>query len=69
MAAAQRIEACRHGEDKLLKFTANIRMGKRGDLSDFEHAVVDVFQKLLIYWDLRPQTISRVCRERSEKTQ
>lgn len=29
--------------------------------------MVDVFRKLLICWDLRPQTVSRVCRERSEK--
>ena len=44
-------------------------MGKKGDLSDFEHGmVVGVFQKLLIHWDFHAQLeISRVYREWSER--
>ncbi len=36
MAATQCIYASRCGEDDLLKFKPSIRMGKKGDLSDFE---------------------------------
>ncbi len=64
----QQLNAFRHLD--LLKFEPSIRMGKKGDLSDFEHGMVVgarrlvwVFQ-LLIYWDT---TISRVYREWSEK--
>ncbi len=62
MAATQCIYASRCGEDDLLKFKPSIRMGKKGDLSDFERAMfvgarraVWVFQKLLIYWDFHAQ--------------
>lgn len=37
MAATQ---AFRHGQDDPLKFKLSIRMGKKGDLSDFESDVV-----------------------------
>ncbi len=39
MAATQCIYASRCGEDDLLKFKLSIRMGKKGDLSDFERAM------------------------------
>lgn len=32
--------AGRYGQDNLLKFTRRIRIGKKGDSSDFEHGVV-----------------------------
>lgn len=40
MAATQYISACRHGHDDLLRFKTGIRMGKKGDASDFEHGMV-----------------------------
>ncbi len=40
MAATQCIYASRCGEDDLLKFKPSIRMGKKGDLSDFERGRV-----------------------------
>ncbi len=40
MAATQCIQASRCGEDDLLKFKPSIRMGKKGDLSDFERGMV-----------------------------
>ncbi len=40
MAATQCIEASRCGKDHLLKFKPSIRMGKKGDLSDFERGMV-----------------------------
>ncbi len=40
MAAMQCIYASRCGEDDLLKFKPSIRMGKKGDLSDFERGLV-----------------------------
>ncbi len=40
MAATQCIYASRCGEDDLLKFKPSIRMGKKGDLSDFECGMV-----------------------------
>ncbi len=40
MAATQCIQASRCGEDDLLKFNPSIRMGKKGDLSDFERGMV-----------------------------
>ncbi len=40
MAATQCIQASRCGEDDVLKFKPNIRMGKKGDLSDFERGMV-----------------------------
>ena len=36
----QCIQACRHGQDDLLKFKLSIRMGKKGELSDFECGMV-----------------------------
>ncbi len=40
MAATQCIKASRCGEDNVLKFKPSIRMGKKGDLSDFERGMV-----------------------------
>ncbi len=40
MAAIQCIKASRCGEDDLLKFKPSVRMGKKGDLSDFERGMV-----------------------------
>ncbi len=40
MAVAQCILASRCGEDDLLKFKPSIRMGKKGDLGDFEPGMV-----------------------------
>ena len=40
MAATQCITSSRRGEDDLLKFKPSIRMGKKGDLSDFERGMV-----------------------------
>ncbi len=40
VAATQCISAHRHGQDDLLKFKPSIRMGKKGDLSDFECGMV-----------------------------
>ncbi len=40
MTATQCILASRCGEDDLLKFKLSIRMGKKGDLSDFECGMV-----------------------------
>ncbi len=44
----------------MLKFKPSIRMGKKGDLSDFERGMVVgarrlvwVFKTLLIYWDFQ----------------
>lgn len=48
----------------LLKFKPIIRMGKRGDISDFEHnMVVGVRRagpnmKLLVYWDFHRKIIN-----------
>jgi len=33
------INTSRHGQDNLLKFKLSMRMGKKGDFSDFEHVV------------------------------
>ncbi len=40
MAATQCIEASRCGEDDFLKFKPSKRMGKKGDLSDYERGMV-----------------------------
>ncbi len=40
MAATRCIWASRCGEDDVLKFKPSIRMGKKGDLSDFERGMV-----------------------------
>ncbi len=40
MASTQCFKASRCGKDDLLKFKPSIRMGKKGDLSDFEHGMV-----------------------------
>ncbi len=40
MAVTQCISASRCGEDNLLKFKPSIKMGKKGDLSDFERGTV-----------------------------
>lgn len=37
LGATQCNKACRHGQEDLLQFKPNIRMGKKEDLSDFEH--------------------------------
>lgn len=40
MAAAQYIQGCRHSQDNLLEFKMNIRMGKKGDFTEFERSIV-----------------------------
>ncbi len=70
MAATQCIYASRGGKDDLLKFKPIIRMGKKGDLIDFECGMVVGARraglKLQIYWDFHAQP-SRVYRKWSEK--
>ena len=57
----------------LLKFQWSIRMGKKGDLSDFECGLVVgarqfwAFQKLVTYWDFHVQPSLGFKGERSEK--
>ncbi len=49
----------RCGEDHLLKFKPSIIIGKKGDISDFEHGMfvgargagLSIKKKMLIYWD------------------
>ena len=44
----QQLNAFSHidmGQDDLLKFKPSIRMGKKGDLSDFEHDMVVVYRR------------------------
>ncbi len=65
--------ASRCGEEELLKFKLSIRMGKKGDLSDFECGMVVGARRADLSIsktaDLLPfsQTISKVYRELSEK--
>ncbi len=74
MAATRYISASICGEDDLLKFKPSIRMGKEGDLSDFECGMVvgakraDMsISKTADLLGFSRTTISRVYRERSEK--
>ncbi len=62
------------GEDKLLKFKPSIRMGKKGDLRDFEHGMVVgarqaglSISKIADLLEFSRRTNSRVYREWSEK--
>ncbi len=62
---------CRCGEDDLLKFKPNIRMGKKGDLSDFERGMVVGVRRAALrisktadLLGFSRTTISRVYRER-----
>ncbi len=62
------------GEDNLLKFKPSIRMGKKGDLSDFEHGMVVgarqaglSISKITDLLEFSRRTNSRVYREWSEK--
>ncbi len=66
--------ASRCGEEELLKFKPSIRMGKKGDLSDFERGMVVGARRADLSIsktaDLLPfsqTTISKVYRELSEK--
>ncbi len=74
MAASQCIWASRCGEDDLLKFKQSIRMGKKGDLSDFERGMVVgdrraglSISKTAGLLGFSPATISRVYKEWSKK--
>lgn len=63
MAATQCIKACGCDGDDLLKSKESIRIGKKGDLSDFDCGTVVgcrrcVGHKLLIYWDCLTNTAS-----------
>ena len=40
MAATKWIKACRHGQELQLFFRSNVRMGKKCDLSDFDHGMI-----------------------------
>lgn len=59
MAATQGTDACRHGQDGLLRYKPSIRIGKKGDLSDIAWLLVpgwsEYFQKLLINLDFHKQ--------------
>ncbi len=74
MAATQSIYSSRCGEDDLLKFKPSIRMGKKGDLRDFERGMVVGVRRTGLsisqtadLLGFSHTTISRVYRECSEK--
>ncbi len=74
MAATQCIWASRCGEDYLLKFKLSIKMGKKGDLNDFERGMVVgawwaafSISKTADLLGFSCSTISRVYREWFEK--
>lgn len=73
MAATQCIKPCGRDGDDLLKSKESIRIGKKGDLSDFDCGTVVgckrcVGHKLLIYWDCLTNTsLSRIYQEWSHK--
>ncbi len=74
MAATHCILASRCGEDDLLKFKPSVRMGKKGDLSDFERGMFVgarwvglSISKTADLQGFSRTTISRVYREWLEK--
>ena len=40
VAATKCIKACRRGQEVQLFFRPNVRMGKKWDLSDFDHGMI-----------------------------
>ena len=55
MATTKCIKACKRGEEVQMFFRPNVRMGKKSDLSHFDHGMIvgdrGISQKLLISWD------------------
>lgn len=50
MAAIRGIWACRHGQEELLNFKQSIRVGKKGDLRDFEGSMIVGAYELLVHF-------------------
>ena len=70
MAATKSINAGRYGQEVQLLFRPNVRMGKKCDLSDFDHGMIvgtrqsglsTVFQKQLIPGEFHTQQSLEWC--------